>query len=286
MHKKSQYIHTASLLILSLWSFQSIAEGNISYSTLNTVDAEQGNKIDKQTLSASYSHLVHISENKRNTLSLGGGVEGTDLAFDDSRLRDTDLLKIKVETKGLHIFESGKLLSWTLTPGLHGQSSELSDANFRVEGQAMFILPSERRQWILGAGFGDQFGKPTFFPVIGSIWSPSERSQWTLMFPMVEYQFTESKNMKYKISVVPDGAQWSWKENTIASDTEASDLSLSGIRISTGIERGVTETGAIAFDLGWVTQRKVEYSQHSDPDLNGSTDLEDAWFMQIGWKFN
>lgn len=285
MRMKSKYIPSASLLVLSLCSFQSIAEGNISYSSLNTFDAEPGNEIDKQTISAGYSHLVHVSENKRNTLSLGGSLEGTNLTFDDSRLKDTDLLKIKAEGQGLHIFESGKLLSWTLSPGLHGQSGELSDANFRVEGQAMFILPSERRQWIIGAGFGDQFGKPTFFPVIGSIWSPSERSQWTLMFPMVEYQFTESKDMKYKISVVPDGAQWSWKENTISPDTEASDLSLSGIRISAGIEKGVTETGAIAVDLGWVTQRKVEYSQHSDPDLNGSTDLEDAWFVQVGWKF-
>lgn len=275
-----------SLVIAMVCSpLQVMAAGNISYSTIQTVDAKPGFEINQGNLAAEYSLPVYASEDHRKIISVGAAVQDTNITFDAGGVDDLNLAKLKLPITGNNVLESGKLVSWSIVPGLHGEVDELSDADVRVEGQAMVIIPSDSFKWVLGAGFGEQFGEPQAFPLFGAIWGSSPESQWTVMFPMVKYEHTLSTKSKYRITLAPDGAQWSWAANTLADNTDQADVALSGIKLSGGFDWALSEGNTLSFDAGWVTQREFKVTNHEDTDRNVTIDLDDAWFFQVGWMF-
>lgn len=275
-----------SLIIAVVCSpLQVMAAGQISYSAVNTVDAEPGEEINKGDFAAEYSLPVYASEDHRRSVSVGGAIQDTAITFDEAGVDDLDLIKIKFPVTGNNVLESGKIVSWSVVPGLHGEADELSDADFRIEGQAMMIIPTESRQWVVGLGYGESFGEPQIFPMFGTIWSNSPGTQWTLMFPMVQYEHASSEKSKYRITLAPDGAQWSWAANTLADNTDQADISVSGISLSGGFDWALSGSSTIAFDAGWVINREITVTNHEDADRNVTIDLDDALYFKLGWKF-
>ncbi|UXD88714.1 hypothetical protein [Thalassolituus hydrocarboniclasticus] len=278
-------VAVAVLSVGIMYTSPALAAGKIAYSHVKTAAADQGNEIDKNDLVVEYSRAIYVSDDKHSSMSLGIAVQDTNLYFDEAQLPDMDLVKIKLPLSGSQVLDSGSIVSWTLTPGLHGEADDLSEAESRLEGQAFYIKPSGNLRWVLGGGFGDQFGETKLFPVLGAIWTASAQTEVTLMFPSLKYKYTTEQKKAYSLSLVPVGSQWTWKAGDLGGNTEAGNVSVSGLKLSAGLDWPLANKQVISAELGRITEREFKITRQSDPSFNGTVELEDAWFAQLGWAF-
>jgi len=160
----------------------------------------------------------------------------------------------------------------------------MSDAEFRTQGQLTFVLPRNNKQWILGAAYGEQFGKPQLVPVLGVVWELSERSQLSTLFPLLKYEYLADEKTKYNFAIQPVGAQWTWEKGDVGNQ-EPGNIELSAIQFSGGTQIEFSEKYSGSFALGLFTNRKIKVSRQSDTSINASVDLKNAWMAQAGLEF-
>ena len=258
------------------------ANVDIGYSYAFPAKADPGFEIIKQDISVEGNWLVAKTEDNMSFYTAGAGVYDTHLQF-DVRLHDLDLIKVKGMVSGSYIWPSKTMLNWTLSPGWHGEADDLAGADFRVEGQAMVMLPANNIQWILGAGYAESFGQPRFFPLLGGIIS-AEQSKLTLMFPLLKYELKSAGKNTYWGSIKPDGAQWGYNANELAANTDPAQLSLSGIKYSLGTDQLLNAQNTISFEAGIITNRQLKVSNANDDSRSATLNLENAWFVRLGVK--
>jgi hypothetical protein len=145
-------------------------------------------------------------------------------------------------------------------------------------------MPRGKRQWVVGAGVGEEFGKVRVFPVLGAVWMLSDRSTLTTLFPLLKYEYSAGNRRKYVAEFAPSGAEWTWEPGAIGN-AEAGDLILQGLRISGGGEFGISEAATAFANVGVVVARKAKVAQQANPSNNASVDLKPAWFVEFGISF-
>lgn len=273
-----------ALLLLS--SNQAFAEIKASISQSTPDKDEKGNQFDQRDIKFDYSRPVFTSENSSYVVSGGLSLQSTAWDFEDNRLGDVDLIKIKLPFTTHMVLQNRKLFVATITPGLHGEQDDLGAADFRLEGQAMLILLREKLQWIVGLGFSDIFGEPQAFPVLGAVWAASDKLEFNFVLPSLGATYTASASSKYLFTVQPSGGSWSWeaKDLGINNSNESVDIDYQGIRTGIGGSWLFSEKNWLSIKAGIETGRELEISRHSDPDVNATLDLEDAWFVELSYS--
>lgn len=253
---------------------------DISYSTPKEDDP--GNEIDQCDIKFDYSQQLHQSTDAQYSLKGGLSIHSTSWTFDESRLGDVDLIKVKLPFTSTTVLANEKLFVATLTPGIHGDQDDLSSGDVRLEGQAYFILPRGKHKWMLGAGFSDIFGEPQLYPVVGDIWSVTEKLQLNIVFPALGATYTATPAFKYLLTIQPSGGSWSWEAKDLGVNSDESvDLDLKGIRTAIGAMWDVGDSNWLTLKLGIETNREIEISKHSDASINQTLDLVDSWFVQF-----
>jgi hypothetical protein len=260
------------------------AKVKVEVSRVAPAKSDPGNEITQDDVKIDFSHPFYQSENKMTSLEGGLSLKSTTLKFDAPQIGDVHLMKLEAPVSGTTIRSAQTVFNWTLSPGMHGETNDFSGAEFRVQGQGLFILPRGSKQWLLGLAYGEHFGKPQVVPVVGAIWQLSEKSQLTTLFPLLKYEYTAETKTKYNVSAQPVGAQWTWQKGAVGN-TEAGNIELSGIQFSGGASAALTKHFTGFFSLGLVTNRKIKISRQSNASINGSLDLKDAWLAQAGLEF-
>ena len=271
------------ILLPALATLSGCATGTLSYQHSAPAKSDPGNEIVQDDLQFETSIPVHISEDKKTIYSMGTTIKESHLAFDEPVFGDLDLYKVKFPISGTHVLKDC-IATWTLVPGLHGDTNDPSDADQRVEGNVIIFAPSGSIQWAFGGGFGDDFGEVKAFPILGFIWQASPRSKLTALVPLVKYEYTNAAGNKYNVAVVPEGAEWTWKAGAVGNQYPA-NIALSGIKTTIGVDFLRGGNSYYFINAGIITNRKVEVSRADDPSVNGSLELQSVWVAQVGLRW-
>jgi len=261
------------------------AKVKASYTYAPQAEDDPGNEITQKDALLEASGQFYTADDKSSSYGAGVSIRSTTLKFDEPVIGDVDLLKLQVPITGLNKIFGDKLLNWAIAPGFHGEQGSLVGADFRIQGQAAVIFPKENnRQWIFGAAVGDQFGETMAFPIIGIIWTPSERSKLTAVVPLIRYDYKSTDTTTYNISVQPAGANWTWQKGAIGNTYEG-NLILRGYRFTVGTDILIGEKAKLFMNAGIITGREIEIQRADKPSINGTLELKDAWVFELGVEF-
>jgi len=261
-----------------------VAQVKASY-TKSTPEKDPGNEIEQQDVLLEGSFNVYQAEDRKRAYGVGFSVLSTTLKFDEPVIGTVDLLKLQVPLTGQNALSGGTIFSWTVAPGLYGEHGGLADAEFRVQGQALLVVPNtETRQWVAGLAAGDQFGDYMIFPVFGLIWSPDKQSKLTAVLPMIQYDYMATEKITYRATFRPVGSDWTFKRGDIGNVYEG-NIILRGYRLSVGADWLLSDKTHLFVDLGVTTSREFEV-ERANSSISDSVDLKDAWVFELGLQFD
>jgi hypothetical protein len=182
-----------------------------SYLYSTPAKADPGNEITQEEAIIKIDTLLVNAAKSGFLLTAGFTFQEDKFSFDDPQLADVKVVKYKVPVTATFRFSDRTSLVAGLAPGLHGESGGVTRDDYRTEGQAFTIYrQTDHLQWLLGVGYGDYFGAPTFFPIMGFIWQSSDKLKWDLVFPMFSATYAASENLHLIASAKPAGGQWRW----------------------------------------------------------------------------
>lgn len=272
------------LVFFAFISSQTEASVNASYTYVEPTSSDPGNELIRREVALNFSQDLYQSENKTKTYGVGLSLLDTRLDFDESLLGKVELLKVKAPIYGMNTLSEKHSLMWNVTPGMHGEKDNFGRARFRVEGQLAAFYHLDQLKFVYGAGFSDQFGKLRPYPLFGSIWQASKKSQVTVMFPLVKYEYTNEKTQKYNFVIQPTGAQWTWKpKGTGVSDP--GNVIVKGTLFALGADFPATKSLRGTASLGLIVNRRFEIANQNDSSRHAGVNLKNAWVAQAGVSF-
>lgn len=267
-------------------TFPSLALADVSASYLYSpqTSSDKGSEILRRDASFNASHQFIKSSDNKHSYGAGIAILDSRFDFDDSRLGKVDLLKIKIPLLGTNLLNDTTIISWNITPGLHGSKDEFSKSKLRFEGQAMAIYPKENLKYAFGLAFNDSFGKVAPFPLIGVIWQASKQHEVMALFPMFKYEYTTHSEKKYNFSVQPDGAQWNWRARQVGNQQPV-NVAISGYKFSVGANYKLHDLGRVFVNTGLVVNRKFTVNNENNSSREGHYNLRNAWIFEGGLTF-
>ncbi len=278
MHRLVLFVVAVSL------TSSALAAVNASYTYVEPTSSDPGNELIRREVALDFSQELYQSEDKKKSYSAGLTLLDTRLDFDEPLLGKVELLKVKAPVMGLNTFSEKHSLLWNVTPGMHGEKDNFGRARFRVEGQAAAFYHVGKMRYVYGAGFGDQFGKLRPYPLFGTIWQASEKSQLTLMFPLLKYEYTTESTKKFNFVVQPTGAQWTWKPKGTGV-SEPGNVIVKGTLFALGADFPATKSLRATASLGLIVNRRFEVANQKDSSRHAGVNLKNAWVAQAGISF-
>jgi hypothetical protein len=261
-----------------------LASVNASYTYVEPTSSDPGQELIRREAELNAAHTVYKTSDNKSSYALGVSLLDTRLDFDEALLNKVELLKVKLPVSGEHSFNERHSLSWSVVPGMHGEKDSFSDAKFRLEGQAMAVYGSGKVKGLYGAGFGDQFGKLQPYPLFGATWQASQKSNLTVMFPLLKYEYTTEQQHKYNFRIQPVGAQWTWQPEDVNTN-DPGNILVKGTLFAVGGEFKLNEQFRAFTTMGLVVNRRFEVVNQNDTSRHASVTLKNAWSFQAGVLF-
>lgn len=216
-------------------------------------------------------------------LTAGGALQENRWSFDEPALPAVDLLKIKIPLESRFKVMSDSLMSVTLIPGLHGETSQIGDGDFRLEGVLAVTTPhSPSLLWVYGLGWGDTLGKVRAFPVLGAIWRVSDRITVNTIMPKSEATYIATPTVRLKAELGAAGGQWRWTfRNNLGTDLDV-DAELKGSRLALGADWDIAKGWTLSLMGGMETGRELTLTNRADSSRTASLELQDTRFLMVG----
>jgi hypothetical protein len=173
-------------------------------------------------------------------------------------------------------------LDLAFTPGLYTDFRNVDSSAFRPRGRALAIVAlSEQFQFVLGALYTNRL-RTTVLPAGGVIWSPSEDTKFTLVFP--------APKVSRRFLTTEDGTKWwgylagEFGGGTWAIRREGFDdtVDYSDLRVLAGVE--AVRPGGASFhtEVGFAFERRIR----TDSGLPaGDFTPNDAFVLRAGLSF-
>lgn len=274
------------LLILCIFSINVYADPllNISYRYAEPNQADEGNENIQRDLNIEAKVPFYTSKDMKKSYATGLQIQDTYLSFDDPRMNNFDLLKVAIPLHGQFVLGKNVIVS-SISIGKYGLRDDFDNADNRIQGQGFYLFGESDTKWILGAGFGDQFGQTQFFPVVGAIYGISKRSKLSIIFPQIKYDYISESNVNYNFTIQPVGSQWRLKKDYFFDGSKEADLIISGIQYSIGLNTKLNETLGVYANIGVVKDRKFEVTRIEDPAVKEDESLVDQFILQIGFTY-
>ncbi len=273
------------LLLTSALLLATTAQADISLTVAQSTPTSEdtGNEIRERDINFTGIVPVYATADKKNSFTAGLMLQSNVFKFDDANLPEVDLLKVKLPIGFTHVQSERLIWQATLLPGVHGESNDLSEGEYRVEGTAMAMLPRGDHVWVLGLGYGDVFGEPKVFAVMGAIWKPVEAVTLNLVLPALEADIKVSETFVLTGAIEPAGGQWIWKQGALGNQYEG-DITLTGSRMGVGGEWSFAKGTWLTFRAGLESGREFEV-KNAVTGQKATAELESSAFAQLGIEF-
>ncbi len=271
-------------LSLALTSVSANAAVNASYTYVEPTSSDPGSEVIRREAEFNAAHNVYQTTDSKHTYAVGVSLLDTRLDFDEPQLNKVELLKVKLPVSGQHVLSDRHSVSWNLTPGMHGEKDDFSEAKFRLEGQAMAASGGGNLKALYGLGFSDQLGKLQPYPLIGAAWQASNKSNLTLMFPLIKYEYTTEKQHKYNFRIQPVGAQWTWQPEDVGGN-DPGDIVIKGTLLAIGGDFKLSDDLRAFTTVGLIVNRRFEVTNQNDTSRHAGENLKNAWSWQAGVMF-
>jgi hypothetical protein len=214
-------------------------------------------------------------------LFLGGAYQANIWSFDDRRLDEIDLHKLTASLVGVFKASDNIRIRAEVKPGIHSDFEDVDGDDFRLEGSLVgSYIQSRELQWVLGVAFGEDFGDPVAFPIVGARWQATENLLAELIFPKPRVTYSLSDDLRIFAAGEPTGGQW----NVGDEDTDRQvDVELKGFRAGIGGEFQVCQGGWLHLMVGAETGRELQVGIDEDDAFDDAVEIEDGAFVQIGF---
>jgi hypothetical protein len=271
-------------ICFALLSVPAFATVDASYTYVEPTSSDPGQQVIRREAEFNAAHNVYQTSDKKHNYAVGVSLLDTRLDFDEPQLNKVELLKVKLPLSGNHSLNDHHSLSWSLTPGMHGEKDEFSEAKFRLEGQALAVYGAGSLRGLYGAGFSDQLGRLQPFPLFGMMWQASAKSNLTIMFPLLKYEYTTEKQNKYNFRIQTTGAQWTWQPEDI-NTKDPGNIIIKGILLAVGGDFKINEKLRAFTSVGLIVNRRFEVTNQNDTSRHAGVNLKNAGSMQAGVIF-
>lgn len=251
------------------------------YTYLEPDGGDFEDEVEQHEFRAHAAWPVIFKEDSGWDLSVGGTFRVNTWRFDDDRVDDLDLYKIKVPLVAGFNATDEILITVGIEPGIHSDlEGDLDEDDIRVDGLAFgtYLYSSELR-FILGAAFGKEFGDPELYPLIGVWWQATEELVLNLVFPNPKISYAFSDDFRLFVAGQPAGGEWN-----VDSDKGQVDVQQKGWRTGIGGEYQVTDGGWLYVMAGRETDRELQVAVDEDEVFDDEVDLDDSNFVQIGFR--
>lgn len=147
-----------------------------------------------------------------------------------------------------------------ITPGVYSDFKDVDSRAFQMRGRALAIIAlSEQLQFAVGGLYVNR-NKTKFLPAGGVIWNPNEDTRLSLVFPEPKHSLRlatvgEVQLWGYLAGEF-GGGRWSVERASGVNDS----LDYSDVRISLGVETEVKQGLKGHVELGYVFDRRVNYT--------------------------
>ena len=255
---------------------------NISYTYSAPSEGDLEDDVQQGEFKIDTSWKVLDEEDDGYDFSIGIAYQYNGWSFDDNRIDDIDLHKIEVPLRVGFKADDNILVNAGLTPGIHSDWENVDSDDFRLDAMAVgTYVESSTLQYILGVGFGEEFGDVSAHPIVGVRWQATEDIFVDAVFPKPRVTYMHSPDLNLFVAGEPTGGEW----NVGKQDDSDEDVNvqIKGFRVGVGAEYQVTEGGWLFAMVGSEGNRELQASVDDDEVFDDDIDLDDCMFVQIGF---
>ncbi len=270
-------------LLLCMAGTHAMAEFNTSYTGATPSDGELEDDVTQHEVKVEGSMNVMENEDTGFHLSVGAAFQANVWTFDDDRIKDIEMYKVKVPV-GVGFKASERILmNVELAPGIHSDMENVDGDDFRLEGSVVgAYVQSPELQWVLGAAFTEEFGDPVLYPVIGARWQASDALLLNLVFPMPKVTYAVSDDLHLYLAGEPAGGDWNVGKQD--EDAGSVDVQVQGFRVGLGGEYQIVDGGWLYAMVGTEAARKIQIGVNDEEVADDDVDLDDSVFVQVGFR--
>ena len=257
---------------------------NVAYTYTAPSEGKYKDDVDQSEVKLGSKVRVLNMDEAGFDLSVGVFGQVNYWSFDDSRLDDLDLYKVEIPVAAKFQATDEIPVTATLRPGVHSDFDALSGDDLWLSGSVVGeYLYQEDLTFVLGLGVGEDFGDVQAFPIVGARWQATDAIMANLVFPRPKVTYTVSEDLKLFVAGEPTGGQWNVSHQTRTDY----DLEQEGYRVGLGGEYQVMDGGWLYAMAGHEGNRSLQIAVDDDTVLGaGGEDLDDAIFVQIGFRMN
>jgi len=254
---------------------------NTTYTYLTPSDGEFEDEVEQHEFKIEGVLPVMSADEYGFDLAVGAAYQANVWTFDNNRFDDLDLHKIKVPIAATFQATDEIPVRATLTPGIHSDFEDVDDEDFRLEGSVVGSYRySEVMKFVLGVGFGEEFGDPEAFPIGGVSWQATDELKVDLFFPKPKISYSIHEDLRLYAAGEPAGGEW----NVGEGDREF-DVQQKGYRFGVGVEYQVADDGWLYAMVGGEWGREVSVAVNEE-EIVGDQDVDDAVLIQIGFRLD
>ena len=248
-----------------------------STSTMDFKDVAGGFSLDRITLNAPLSGLIHI--NNSNALSIGLQYEGTWLES-DTLLGDTDLHDVRVGLTWLH-HRAGSRWAWlaSIDPGIASDFNQIDSDDFSLNWKTgVRYAVTDRFSIIASVGVTNRTGNDDITPTLGFQWQATDHMHLSLTGATFTATWQPHSDWLLRFGVWPAGGIWN-----VEQAGQSLDVNLTSYRAAIGVERRLSNKTWLSLWVGSTLLNELEVETTSGSRLF-KEDADNGWFVHLGLR--
>ena len=274
---------TIGALLLCAGYLQASEGLNVSYTYTEPSEGDLEDEVGQHEAKVNGAVKVMHAENDGFDLFVGGAFQMNTWTFDDNRIDDIDMYKVKVPITAGFKAADNILMRVQIAPGIHSDWENVDGDDFRVDGNIVgtYVYKPDL-QFVLGVGVGEEFGDVSAYPIVGARWQATDELLVALIFPKPRVSYAVSEDFRLFAAGEPTGGEWNIGEQD--DDADDVDLSVKGYRVGIGGEYQVAPGGWLFAMAGAEGGRELQLGINDDEVFDDDVDLDDCSFVQIGFR--
>lgn len=274
---------TIGALMLCVGYVQAGEELHLIYTYTEPSEGDLEDEVELSEVKAGAEMQVMHADDAGLDLFLGLDFQANIWSFDDDRIDDIEMYKLMIPVTVGFKAADNIMMQVEVAPGIHSDWENVDSDDFRVDGKVVgSYIQSSQLQYVLGVGFGEDFGDVAAYPIVGARWQATEELMLDLIFPAPKATYAFSSDFRVFLAGEPTGGEWNVGEQD--DDEDDVDISVKGYRVGLGAEYQVIEDGWLFAMAGAEGGRELQIGVNDDEVFDDDVDLDDCSFIQIGFR--
>lgn len=168
-----------------------------------------------------------------------------------------------------------------ISPSINSDFKKISEDDFKLSTyyQAQYNS-SKMLTWVLGLGFGYQFGDLQAYPILGIIYRPNSQWHFNIVFPQLKISYTASQKSLWYFSANPTGRTWNVEREDKSGNV---DIVMKEIRVVVGTVYEFDNALALRAEIGGATGRNLNFTRDNGHD--DGLNIDDAIFTGLSLEY-